>query len=133
MRRVFADAFYFFALLSDKDERHGAAVEFTKTFSGRLVTTEWVMTELADGLASSKRRGMFLQTRQRLLSSPNYHVVPLQSALFEEGITLFDSRADKEWSLTDCISFIVMQREGITEALTGDHHFEQAGFTALFK
>jgi predicted nucleic acid-binding protein len=49
------------------------------------------------------------------------------------GIQLYDSRPDKQWSLTDCISFVVMQDRGIVEALTGDHHFEQAGFTALLK
>jgi len=53
--------------------------------------------------------------------------------LHREGIQLYASREDKEWSLTDCISFFVMQREAITEALTGDHHFEQAGFVALLK
>jgi uncharacterized protein len=41
------------------------------------------------------------------------------------------SRRDKEWSLTDCISFVVMKERGLTEALTADHHFEQAGFKAL--
>ena len=46
---------------------------------------------------------------------------------------MYRSRNDKAWSLTDCISFVVMEQEGLTEALTGDHHFEQAGFTALLK
>lgn len=50
-----------------------------------------------------------------------------------DGIRLYEQRRDKQWSLTDCISFVVMKREGLTEALTGDHHFEQAGFVALLK
>jgi predicted nucleic acid-binding protein len=57
----------------------------------------------------------------------------LDMGLYEEGMKLYASRPDKEWSLTDCISFIIMQREKITGALTGDHHFEQAGFVALLK
>ena len=48
----------------------------------------------------------------------------------EEGLGLYESRPDKEWSLTDCISFVVMKKEGIVEALTEDRHFEQAGFVA---
>jgi predicted nucleic acid-binding protein len=76
---------------------------------------------------------MFLQTRQELLADADVQVIPLDMQLHEEGIRLYASRADKEWSLTDCISFVVMQREAVTEALTGDHHFEQAGFVALLK
>ncbi len=60
-------------------------------------------------------------------------IVPTTDQLWQEGIDLYQRSSDKEWSLTDCISFVVMQREGITEALTGDKHFEQAGFTALLK
>jgi uncharacterized protein len=60
-------------------------------------------------------------------------LVPVDERLFSDGFSLFSKRMDKEWSLTDCISFVVMQREGIHEALTGDHHFEQAGFVALLK
>jgi predicted nucleic acid-binding protein len=92
-----------------------------------------VLPELADGLASSHSRSIFPQTRQELLSDGDVKVVPLEMQLYEEGIHLYASRPDKEWSLTDCTSFVVMQREGIAEALTGDHHFEQAGFVALLK
>ena len=57
-------------------------------------------------------------------------VEPLES-LYRRGLALYDARPDKEWSLTDCISFVVMADEGLTEALTGDGHFTQAGFKAL--
>ena len=53
--------------------------------------------------------------------------------LFEQGVELFAHRPDKQWSLTDCISFVVMQDRGLTEALTANHHFEQAGFVAMLK
>ena len=58
-------------------------------------------------------------------------IVPASQDVFEQGVELFENRLDKDWSLTDCISFIVMRERGLTEALTGDHHFEQAGFRAL--
>ncbi len=132
MNRFFADTFYFLALLNQRDEAHDRAVALAERVD-RLVTTEWVLTELADGLASSHGRSMFVQTRQELLADANVRVVPLEMGLYEEGVKLYASRPDKEWSLTDCLSFVVLQREGITEALTGDHHFEQAGFVALLK
>lgn len=60
-------------------------------------------------------------------------LLPPDQILFDAGLELYASRSDKEWSLTDCISFVVMRERGITDALTGDHHFEQAGFVALLK
>lgn len=134
MKTVFADTFYFLALYNPGDQGHTKAVAFTKTFTGRMVTTGWVLTELADALASTpKGRSEFLATREDLRTDPDARIVPCEDALMEEGIQLYAMRPDKRWSLTDCISFVVMQREGITEALTADHHFEQAGFTALLK
>jgi predicted nucleic acid-binding protein len=132
MTRVFADTFYFLALLNKHDEAHSKAVAYAGLI-GKLVTTEWIMTELADGLASSRQRKMFVQTRNELRADSDAIIVPFEVHLYEEGIKLFDNRQDKEWSLTACISFVVMQKESITDALTGDHHFEQAGFVALLK
>ncbi len=132
MSKVFADTFYFLALLNKNDEAHAKALQYSALIE-QLITTEWVLTELADGLASSRHRSVFLQTRQELLADADVQVIPLDVQLHEKGIRLYASRADKEWSLTDCISFVVMQREALTEALTGDHHFEQAGFVALLK
>lgn len=132
MSKVFADTFYFLALLNKNDKAHAKALQYSALIE-QLITTEWVLTELADGLASSRHRSVFLQTRQELLADADVQVIPLDVQLHEKGIRLYASRADKEWSLTDCISFVVMQREALTEALTGDHHFEQAGFVALLK
>jgi len=64
-------------------------------------------------------------------NDPAFRVVRATTELIERGKELYRRRPDKEWPLTDCISFVVMQDEGLTEALTGDHHFEQAGFKAL--
>jgi uncharacterized protein len=133
MTRVFADTFYFLALLNPKDVAHERAATFTLTFAGEMTTTAWVLTELADALNHPANRTKFLATLDRLQNSTQGHIVPPDAALFAEGIELFKSRPYKEWSLTDCISFVVMAREGISEALTGDRHFEQAGFAALLK
>jgi predicted nucleic acid-binding protein len=135
MRSVFADSFFFFALTNPNDPAHFRATEFIKTYSGMLVTTGWVLTELADGWAKPTQRAylVLVPLLAKRHANPNARIEPLTDALFSEGIRLYGQRLDKDWSLTDCISFVVMQRDGIIEALTGDHHFEQAGFVALLK
>lgn len=134
MKTVFADTFYFLALVNSADQGHAKAVAYTSANTFRLVTTDWVLVELADGLAKSPRgRVEFLATRADLQKDSGALIVQSNQMLMEEGISLYAQRSDKQWSLTDCISFVVMQRDGITEALTGDHHFEQAGFVALLK
>lgn len=133
MRRVFADSFYFFALLNPRDASHRKAVEFSRLHTEALVTTAWALTELADGLARSIERSTFRRVVNDLAANPDHLVVPPSSDLLNRGMDLYDARHDKQWSLTDCISFVVMQDYEITDALTGDHHFEQAGFRALLK
>ncbi len=134
MTTVFADSFYFFALLNPRDPAHARAVAFTGAYTGRIVTTGWVLTELADGWARpASWRSVFVQLQADVRANPDVAVVSCTDHLLDEGISLYAQRPDKEWSLTDCISFVVMRRDGITEALTGDHHFEQAGFVALLK
>ena len=126
----FADTFYFLALLNPKDSAHAAAM--AHSFGpGGIVTTEWVLTELADAMAWRTKRKGFIDLHRLLRSDPDVDIVPAGSELFVRGVEFFAARPDKDWSLTDCISFIVMQDREIEEALTGDHHFEQAGFRAL--
>jgi predicted nucleic acid-binding protein len=134
MNTIFADTFYFLALLNPSDQAHERAVAFTSNNDVRMLTTEWVLTELADGLARSLRgRSEFLATLADLQTDADATIVTCDHALMAEGVHLYGQRPDKKWSLTDCISFVVMTRAGITEALTADHHFEQAGFVALLK
>jgi uncharacterized protein len=90
-----------------------------------------VLTEVADALSAPPFRPSFLRLLAALRKDPASTVVPPTAALFEAGVSLFAERSDKDWTLTDCMSFVVMREYGITEALTGDRHFQQAGFTAL--
>ena len=69
----------------------------------------------------------------RLEADPNALVIPASQQLFRQGYRLFANRHDKQWSLTDCTSFVVMEEHGLTDALSSDHHFEQAGFNVLLK
>jgi uncharacterized protein len=131
MKRLFADTFFFFAFLNADDGAHREAAAFFDAFDGELVTTEWVLIELADGLAGTADRQIFVDFHRALRDDPAVKCIPASDGLFSAGIGLYAARPDKEWSLTDCISFVVMQREGLTDVLTGDHHFEQAGFRIL--
>lgn len=133
MRRIFADTYFFIALLNTRDEGHARAREVAEDESLVFVTTEFVMVELLDGLCTPGHRLKALRLATQLRQSPKHQVLPLTRQLLELGMKLYGERADKSWSLTDCISFVVMKDEGFSEALTADSHFEQAGFVALLK
>lgn len=98
-----------------------------------LVTTEWVLAEFGDAYCHPNDRADFVSLYRSLANHPRVKIIPAETRLFQRGVDFFEQRSDKNWSLTDCLSFISMRDEGITEALTGDKHFEQAGFTALLK
>ena len=134
MNVVFADTFFWLAFVNPADSAHSRARAFLTGYPGRLLTMDWVLLEVADGLASSAAgRQRFMLLRADLLADPQVTVVAWRSDLLEDAVRLYGQRPDKQWSLTDCTSFVVMQGAGVTEALTGDRHFEQAGFVALLK
>jgi predicted nucleic acid-binding protein len=131
MTEVFADAFYYIALLNSSDRFHAAAVQATQSLGSSLVTTGWVLMKVADALSSPAVRRRTHQFLQQVIVDANTRVVVEHLPWFDRGMRLYGNRLDKSWSLTDCISFEVMAERGIVEALTGDHHFVQAGFRAL--
>jgi uncharacterized protein len=131
MKAVFADSVYFFALLNARDIIHQRAVRFATQSENPLVTTAWIITEVADGLCARATRESVVRLWDILQSSADVEIVLPSSELFQEGLERYRQRPDKNWSLTDCISFLVMEQRGITDALTADHHFQQAGFAAL--
>ena len=133
MKTLFADTYYFIALLSPSDEQHALAREYTSGFQGAFVTTPWVLAEVGNALAIPPNRALFVDLVNDLRADRRVVIVPAADELFERGYRFYGRRPDKEWGLTDCISFVVMQERGLTEALTADHHFEQAGFAILLK
>jgi predicted nucleic acid-binding protein len=133
MSERFADSFVFLAMLNPRDHKHTAAVLALNNSRDPLVTTAWVLTELADGLCPAKSRAVFISLEARLKSDSRFTIIPASAQLYDDGLDLYRQRPDKDWSLTDCISFLVMRQRGMVEALTGDRHFEQAGFVALLK
>jgi predicted nucleic acid-binding protein len=133
MKGVFADTYFYLALINAKDEGHSKAVAFAQSQHGGVITTAAVVTELADALCRIPQRPAFLNLLHSLRGDTSTVIVNVSQELFDKGLSLYESRPDKEWSLTDCVSFVVMNDQSLTDALTSDHHFEQAGFRALLK
>jgi predicted nucleic acid-binding protein len=131
MKAVFSDTFYFPALLNERDTAHKRAVAASRTPGLSLVTTDLVLIELADALCKPPQRDEVPALWNVVEADPAFRLVRATGELIQRGRKLYRERADKEWPLTDCISFVVMKDDGLSEALTADHHFEQAGFKAL--
>lgn len=129
----FADTSYFLAVLNVRDINHDSAIEYNSDPDLRFTVTEFVFLELGNALSLSAGRKILGILLEHLRENPNITIIPLSSALMRKGEELFNQRPDKEWSLTDCISFVVMKEQKLSSALTSDHHFAQAGFKALLK
>lgn len=136
MIEVFLDTSFAIALSSITDQHHAKAVKLANQLGirkTRLVTTEAILLEIGNALSKSKYRMAAIQLLESLESDPNVEIISLTKELYLAAFSLFKQRQDKEWGLVDCLSFILMQNRGITDALTADAHFQQAGFRALLK
>lgn len=131
MRVAFADTSFYQALLNTRDNWHQSAVNFANVFQGHVLTSEYVLCELGALMSHERLRQLFLNLVKELKTAPYVEIIPASHTYFEAGLDLFSRRSDKDWSLTDCISFVLMQERDVTEALTCDNHFEQAGFQRL--
>jgi uncharacterized protein len=131
MKTVFADTSFYIALLNQRDEHHQQARQFADEYPGDFVTSAWIVTELADYLCNTANRNLFLSIYGDLRADARVTIVPFSTDLFDRGIELYAARPDKDWSLTDCVSFLIMRQLQLHEAAAADHHFVQAGFAAL--
>ena len=131
MDAVLLDTGYLLALELANDQNHQVAKAHWERVSKwrlRLVTTSYVFAKVVTFLNSRGHHTKALQVGNNLLHSPSVHLVHISEALFYKGWSYFERHQDKSYSLTDCISFILMPKFGITRALTFDQHFSQAGF-----
>lgn len=134
--RLFIDTGYALALALVRDQHHRRAGELARQYddSGcRLVTTTAVLLEIGNALSAPVLRGTALTIMDGFRLDPRVTIIETHEVLLGRGLGLFRQRPDKDWSLTDCLSFLVMGDEGISLALTYDQHFEQAGFRALMR
>ena len=130
---VFVDTVYWLALLNRNDSWHARAVEWSTRINEPLLTTEAVLTEAADALCRADRRHWAIEMIGSVRRDRAVTCVPTTAKLFADGFVLYSTRPDKDWSLTDCISFVVMGQRRVDRALTADTHFPQAGFRALLR
>jgi hypothetical protein len=131
---LFLDTAYVYALFNTRDQWHEKAVEWERKIALEnqlLVTTQFVLTEIGNGLSSLKFRRQAISIIYALQQSNLVEVVPVSRELFTKALKLYEQRPDKSWGLTDCTSFVVMTENNLTDALTTDEHFRQAGFKAL--
>lgn len=130
---AFADSFALIAWLNPRDQAHAMVAAYLEAFTGQLITTEWILMEVADALSAPESRAKVADFLRAVRAASMFDVVPYSPAAYQAGFDLFAARPDKAWSMTDCISFQIMSDRGLSDALTVDRHFEQAGFRAVFK
>jgi uncharacterized protein len=131
MATVFLDTSYLLALEIENDQNHQVAIRHWRRVTRalpQLVTTSFILDEVVTFFNSRDYHAKAVQVGNNLLNSPSVQFIHVDAALLFEGWSYFQQHQDKDYSLTDCISFIVMSKLGITTAFTFDKHFEQAGF-----
>jgi uncharacterized protein len=130
--RMLLDTVFLQGLLDPSDQYHALALKLLpRVFNAQeVIITEAILAELGDALSRSKRNEV-AQFILQCYTTTNMTVINIDSLLFQKTLQLYRSRSDKDWGFTDCISFIVMQEYGLTDAITADLHFVQAGFRAL--
>jgi uncharacterized protein len=131
---LFLDTGFAIALLSPRDFYHARAQVLAaelKAVPRRIVTTDAVIYEIGAALSKVAWRQAATCFIAALRQDPNVEIVTSEPALAEQAFDLFRSRSDKDWSLADCLSFVVMLRHNINTALSADEHFRQAGYEPL--
>lgn len=129
-RRLFIDTVFVQALFNEADQLHHHARAWAPFLDSAIELWKAVLIEIGNALSTLNRAGA-LDFIEQVYRSPNVRVISVDTILLRRAADLYRDRSDKGWGLTDCISFVVMADHGVTEALTADKHFVQAGFKAL--
>jgi predicted nucleic acid-binding protein len=134
MKTLFVDASYLIAIEASDDQNHEAASRHWRKLRKSLpplITTSYVFDEVVTFFNHRGRHEKAVEVGNNLIDSPSIELIPVDEELFDEAWEYFQQHQDKSYSLTDCISFVVMTQRGVRTALTFDRHFEQAGFEKL--
>ena len=133
-KQYFVDTGFLIALAAPRDQLHDQALSVAQRVredEASLLITRAVLLELGAALSGLRHRATAADMLRAIEADPAVEIVALSDTLYSDALEMFAQHRDKEWSLTDCLSFVVMRARGLTEALAADHHFEQAGFTVL--
>lgn len=134
MNKVFLDTSYAVALSSRTDENYQRARDLAQELDASgtyLITTRAILLEIGNALAKARHREAAIKLLSALENDAKVEIVPASDELYRRALNVYRDRADKEWGLIDCMSFVVMNDQGLTDALTADNHFRQAGFRVL--
>lgn len=131
MSKIFIDTGFVIALINTNDFYHAKALQLAERFSlCPAVTTDAVLLEIGNALSRiAKQQAVDIITYFK--ESPEVSIIFVDAVLFDKGVAQYARYKDKTWGLVDCISFVVMQEQDITDVLTFDKHFAQAGFNVL--
>jgi len=133
-RTVLLDTSFVVALENRDDPLHATARQLDQELlqENAVLLLHWgILLEIGDGYARLGRRSKGIELLARFEQEQGYEVYPLTDDVMRQAATLYRSRRDKEWGLTDCVSFALMRELQVTHALTADVHFRQAGFVAM--
>lgn len=131
---MFLDTSGLLALHHKAEPLHAAAVAHYRTGTSHRLTHSYVLAELV-ALANARKlpRLAALNYVSDLIDNPDIETVWVSESLHREAMALLTAQEDKSYTLCDAVSFLLMRRRGLVEALTTDRHFEQAGFVRLLK
>jgi uncharacterized protein len=133
---IFVDTAAWLALINKSDILHKKAKQIRDKLireRRQFLLTDYIIVEIGNALSRIPFRKAAVQIISLIQSSRNIRVVEIDKEIFIEAWNLYEERLDKEWSFTDCTSFVVMNKMGLIDAFTSDHHFEQAGYNILLK
>jgi predicted nucleic acid-binding protein len=133
MSSVFLDSSFLIALHSSRDQYNLLAVATWRAQQPKphFITTTFVLDEVVSYLNRHDGHDRAVEVGVQMLRSPSISLLPVDERLLGKAWDYFVRHADKKYSLTDCISFVVMEERGVPQALTFDRRFEQAGFRCV--
>jgi predicted nucleic acid-binding protein len=131
--KIFVDTLFIVALINKRDQYHQIALNLAEQYENcPLITTDAIFLESGNKLSANYRNEV-VELIEQFLASDEIDVIRLTPELFDESLRLYKKHQDKSWGLVDCFSFVVMKQHKVSQALTFDRHFIQAGFQALMK
>lgn len=131
---IFVDTSGYYALLVRNDNMNKkAASTFRKAAKEktRFVTTDYVLDEIATLLNARGHGYLISELFTGIFTSKACRIAWMDQDRFLKTRKFFIKHLDHNWSFTDCFSFVVMKELGLTEALTKDRHFQEAGLHPL--
>jgi predicted nucleic acid-binding protein len=125
---IFVDTSVWYAALVAEDAEHALAKSLFLIATSKLVTTDYVVDELLTLLVARDQRDVAVRFGNQFWSERLSQLHWVSPNDVKAAWQVFVSFTDKRWSFTDCVSYVVMKRLGISEAFALDDDFRQFGF-----